>query len=136
MPPVSPDLFQGYRNAINTSDLRQSPTLESSDPFHTLLTNPPRFSMAFSNDDYDLEIEEEADAQSHDQHPTGHHNILTPVSSRSKYGNLDWDSYKEEIRSLYLEENQSLNNTMRIMKERHSFPESYVYTLLQYDSAR
>ena len=76
-----------------------------------------------------LEIGQERDAQFHEQHPAGHHSIPKFVSGRSKYGKLDWDRYKEEIRSLYLEENRNLADTMRIMKERHSFPDSYVRTL-------
>ena len=142
LPPVPQNLSQGDLNAITTSDLRQSPTLQPHESFHTLSTNPPQPSMVISNDDQrypqseDLEMEEEADAQLHDQHTAGHHNIPKPVSGRSKYGNLDWDSYKEELRRLYLEENHNLDNTMRIMKERHSFPESYVHALMQYDSAR
>ena len=125
LPPVSQNLSQGDLNAITTSDLPQSPTLQPYDSIQTLSTNPPQTSTLFSYDDQpypqseDLEMEEEADAQLHDQHPAGHHAIPKAVSSRSKYGNLDWDSYKEELRRLYLEDNQNLDNTMRIMKERH-----------------
>ena len=98
--------------------------------------------MGFSNDGQrypqseDLEMEDEPDAQLHDQHPAGHHNIPKSVLTRSKYANLDWDRYKEELRRLYLEENQNLDNTMRIMKERHSFPESYVHAFMRHESAR
>ena len=77
----------------------------------------------------DLGIEEERDAQFHEQHQARHHSTPKLVSGRSKYGKLDWDSYKEEIRSLYLDENQNLADTMRIMKEKYSFPDSYVRTL-------
>ena len=130
LPPVSHNLSRGDLNAITTSDLRQSPTLQPYDSSHTLSTNPPQTSMIFTNDSQPypqsryLEMEEQAHAQLHDQHPAGHHCIPKAVSSRSKYGNLDWDSCKEELRRLYLEENQNLDSTMRIMKERHSFPES------------
>ena len=141
LPPVSPSLFQGDLNAITTSGLRQSTTLQPFESFPTLSANPPQPSMAFSNEDQrypqseGLEIDEEVDAQLDDQYSAGHRKIFKPVSSRSKYGNLDWDGYKEELRRLYLEENQNLDNTMRIMKERHSLPESYVHALMQYDSA-
>ena len=131
--PVSQHLSQGDLNAITTSDLRQPPTLQPYEFSHTLSANLPRTLTVFSNQDpryhcsEDLEIGEEADAQLHDQHSAGHHKILKHVSSRSKYGILDWDGHKEELRRLYLEEKQNLDNTMRIMKERHSFPESYVH---------
>ena len=140
LPPVPPNVSQGDLNATNTSDLPQSTFLQPYQSFHTLSTNAPQPSMTFSNDGRhsppDIEIVKEADAQPHNPHPAGHHNIPKPISSRSKYGNLDWDSYKEELRSLYLEDNQNLDNTMRIMKERHSFPESYGHAFMQYESAR
>ena len=130
LPPVSQSLSQGDLNAITTSGLHQSTTLQPFESFPTLSANPPQPSMAFSNEDQRYP---QSDAQVDDQHLAGHRTILKPVSSRSKYGNLDWDGYKEELRGLYLEENQNLDNTMRIMKERHSLPESYVHALMQYD---
>ena len=130
LPPLSHNLSQGNLNPFTTSGVPQSPILQSCDSIHTLSTNLPQTSTLFSNDDQrypqseDLEMEEEADAQLHVEHPAGHHSIPKAISTRSKYSNLDWDSHKEELRRLYLEENQNLDNTMRIMKERHSFPES------------
>ena len=142
LPPVSQNLSQGDLNAITMLDVPQSSHLQPYESFHTLSTNPPQTSMGFSNDDQndpqseDLEMEEEADGQLQDQHPAGHYNMPKPASSRSKYGNLDWDGYKEELRRLYLEENQNLDATMRLMNERHSLPMSCVHALMQYDSAR
>lgn len=40
---------------------------------------------------------------------------------RSRYGTLDWESHKSLLQSLYLTENKTLNETMRIMKDEHSF---------------
>ena len=141
LPPVSQNLSQGDLNAITPSNLGQSNTLQPYEFAPTLSNNPSQTSIFLSNDGQrhpqseDLEIEEEAEAQVHDHHPADHQNIPKPVSGRSKYGNLDWDRHEEELRTLYLVENHNLDNTMRIMKERHSFPESYVHAFVQYELA-
>ena len=142
LPSTSQNFSQGGVDAITLSALRPSATFQSYEPLHTPSTNPPQTSNIFSNDvpripqSEDIEMEEEADAQLHHPHPAGHTNIPRSVSRRSRYGNLDWDSYKEELKKLYLEENQNLDNTMRIMKERYSFPDSYVHAHMQYDPTR
>ena len=52
-------------------------------------------------------------------------NPLTRTTSRrSKYRNLDWDGAKARIKELYLDEDRTLQETMRIMKEAHSFDAS------------
>ena len=120
-------------DAITPPDLRQSTTFQPYEPFERLSTYPAHASDVVSNHDVrqlqteDPEMAEDADAQH--QHPAGHQNMPKPVSRRSKYGKVDWEAYKEELRELYLEDNQNLDDTMRIMKERHSFPESYVQVL-------
>ena len=43
------------------------------------------------------------------------------ASRRSKYKGLDWDEHKPKIKELYLDEDRSLSETMRIMKEAYSF---------------
>ena len=142
LPSTSQNFSQGGVEAITPSALRQSTTFQPYEPFQTLSTNPPQASNIFTNDDQryhqseDLEMEEEADAQLHRQHPAGPQNISQTVSRRSRYGSLDWDRYKEELRKLYLEENQNLDNTMRIVKERHSFPDSYVHAHMEHVSTR
>ena len=142
LPSVSRSFSQGAVDATTASALPQPITFQTYEPFHTLSTNLHQASVGLSNDDQrdqqseDLEMGEEADAQLHHQHPAGHQNIPKPVSRRSIYGNLDWDSHKEELRKLYMDENQNLENTMRIMKERHSFPDSYVHSHMQYDLTR
>lgn len=45
-------------------------------------------------------------------------------ATRSKYGALDWTKHKETLRRLYLDENKSLPEIMRIMKEENSFDAS------------
>lgn len=42
-------------------------------------------------------------------------------SRRSKYGSLDWGGHQSVLKRLYLDENNSLLETMQIMKEQHSF---------------
>lgn len=43
---------------------------------------------------------------------------------RRKYDNLDWDAHQQELKNLYLLQNKTLEETMHIMKERHSFDAS------------
>ena len=120
-------------DTVTPPGLRQSTTFQPYEPFESLSTYPAHASNVLSNQDVphlqseDLEMAEDTDALH--QPPAGHQDTPKPVSRRSKYGNLDWEPYKEEMRQLYLEDNQSLDDTMRIMKERHSFPDSYVQVL-------
>ena len=46
------------------------------------------------------------------------------AARRSKYSDLDWDKAKAKIRTLYLAENKSLQETMRIMNETYAFDAS------------
>ena len=142
LPSISESFSQEGIDAITPSAVRQSSTFQPYEPFHTLSTNPTQASTFFNNDNQhydqseDIEMEEGVNAQLHHQHATGHENIPKIASRRSRYGNLNWDSYKEELRKQYLEENQNLDTIMRIMKEKHSFPESYVHVRMQYNSTR
>ncbi|KAK6860717.1 hypothetical protein PG995_004353 [Apiospora arundinis] len=43
---------------------------------------------------------------------------------RSRYRHLDWDAQKNTIRQLYLVEDRTLDDTMEIMKNAHSFEAS------------
>ncbi len=45
----------------------------------------------------------------------------TTTPRRSRYGILDWESHKSPLKRLYLTENKTLNETMKIMKDEHSF---------------
>ena len=60
--------------------------------------------------------------------PGGSEGAMSPFRHgpprRSRYSNLNWDEAKAKIRTLYLIENRSLQETMRIMKEAHSFDAS------------
>lgn len=142
LPSVSQSLSQRAVDATTASAPRQPITFQTYGPFHPLSTTLHQASVGLSNDDHrdqqseDYEMGEEADTQLHHQHPTGQQNIPKSVSRRSRYGTLDWDSHKEELKKLYMDENQNLDNTMRIMKERHSFPDSYVHSHMQYDLTR
>ncbi|KAF3003377.1 hypothetical protein E8E14_006574 [Neopestalotiopsis sp. 37M] len=40
---------------------------------------------------------------------------------KTRYSNLDWDGHKARLQDLYLVQNNSLVETMRIMKEEHEF---------------
>lgn len=46
------------------------------------------------------------------------------VSQRTKYRGLNWDAHKTQIKSLYLEGNKNLQETMEIMKDQHDFDAS------------
>jgi hypothetical protein len=50
--------------------------------------------------------------------------LASNSSTRSKYAHLNWDKYQAELRRLYMDENKSLPETMKIMKESHSFDAS------------
>lgn len=56
--------------------------------------------------------------------PQPHTATQAPRATRSKYGSLAWDRHKETLRRLYLDENKSLPEIMRIMNEKHSFDAS------------
>ena len=43
------------------------------------------------------------------------------ASRRARSEHLDWNAYKETIRELYIEQNNSLAETMEAMKEDYSF---------------
>ncbi len=43
---------------------------------------------------------------------------------RSKYSNLDWDAHKATVRSLYIEKDMSLADTMKEMERDYSFSAS------------
>ncbi|KAK0114782.1 hypothetical protein ONS95_014264 [Cadophora gregata] len=43
---------------------------------------------------------------------------------RTKYRGLDWDAHKNQIKSLYLEGQKNLQETMEIMKDQHDFDAS------------
>jgi hypothetical protein len=48
------------------------------------------------------------------------------TNKRAKYGKLDWDVHKEELKKLYLDENKELAEIMQLMQERHGFEASSV----------
>ena len=48
------------------------------------------------------------------------------ASRRSKYSSLDWDTHRETIRRLYMDEEKPLKETMEIMAEQHGFHASLV----------
>lgn len=53
---------------------------------------------------------------------------VNPSANRprgAKYGNLDWGRQKAVLKRLYIDENESLIDTMNIM-EKHSFDASSV----------
>ena len=48
------------------------------------------------------------------------------VSTRTRISEAEWAVNREIIKTLYIDENQTLATTMSIMKERHGFRASYV----------
>ena len=48
----------------------------------------------------------------------------TAFSRRAKGEQLDWNAHKDAIRSLYIDQNKSLSDTMRDMENHHSFKAS------------
>ncbi|RYP63797.1 hypothetical protein DL770_009297 [Monosporascus sp. CRB-9-2] len=48
-----------------------------------------------------------------------------PRAPRARYGHLDWDAHKDTIKSLYMDEDKTLADTMEIMKREHSFEASH-----------
>ncbi|KAH7169989.1 hypothetical protein EDB81DRAFT_150522 [Dactylonectria macrodidyma] len=66
-----------------------------------------------------------------DQPPSGDPQVssalqadVAPGSRRSKYGNLDWERHKPQLQQIYLKDNNSLAETMKIMRTQHSFEAS------------
>lgn len=67
-----------------------------------------------------------------DDQPSNNNGILPAAvleksegsSRRLKYRRLDWDRYQDRLRQLYLEENLTLTETIKIMKEEHGFDAS------------
>jgi hypothetical protein len=49
------------------------------------------------------------------------------ASRRSRYHDLNWEEHKGKIKELYLEEDRTLQDTMRIMREAYSFDASLVH---------
>ncbi|KAH8884179.1 hypothetical protein GQ53DRAFT_830103 [Thozetella sp. PMI_491] len=43
---------------------------------------------------------------------------------RTKYGSLNWEQHRDEMRIIYLDENKSLADTMRIMRGKYNFEAS------------
>lgn len=43
------------------------------------------------------------------------------LGKRRRYDNLDWNAHQDELRQLYLLENKTLDETMKVMEEKHSF---------------
>lgn len=110
--------------------LQQSNAFEPFNTFHPATTGSPQHADAFSNIDHrynsqeDVTMTEKTDAQRHRQHSAGPPSPPVTSIRRAKYGNIDWETHKKEIKRLYLDENQNLEVTMRIMKEKHSIPDS------------
>lgn len=44
-----------------------------------------------------------------------------PRGKRRKYDDLDWDAQQPSLRQLYMIDNKTLAETMKIMEERHAF---------------
>lgn len=51
-------------------------------------------------------------------------NVSPSRPRRAKYENLDWERQEAVLRSLYMDQNKSLADTMKIMEEQHSFKAS------------
>ncbi|KAF6834491.1 hypothetical protein CPLU01_04956 [Colletotrichum plurivorum] len=55
-----------------------------------------------------------------------------PQGKRRQYDNLDWEAHQSDLRKLYLIDNKTLAETMKIMEERHAFVASAKLYKLQF----
>jgi len=93
-------------------------------PLNVDAPRPPPFSNDLhSGSDYDVVMTGGTNTRDDNQPPAGSQ-VPTKVSRRSRHGNLDWEAHKDELKELYLNDNWSLKDTMRVMKQKYSFPES------------
>jgi hypothetical protein len=116
---------------VNSSALHQPNEFEPYDPFRLLPPSDAAAAGSFNNDNArgqsprDVIMKDETKTSQHHHEPAQDIQEQPKTSlRRSKYGNLDWDRYKEQIRELYLDDNKSLDDTMRTMEEKHSFTAS------------
>ncbi|MCJ1381030.1 hypothetical protein MMC17_004139 [Xylographa soralifera] len=97
-----------------------SPEVTISDAQH----NAPQDAVVYSGDDSRNIPPEDVTMQGDIDDSHIPQNQQAAITGRGRYNNVDWERHKEEIRKLYLMENKILDDTMRIMKAKHSVPES------------
>ncbi|KXH48083.1 hypothetical protein CNYM01_11608 [Colletotrichum nymphaeae SA-01] len=56
----------------------------------------------------------------------------SPQGKRRKHNSLNWDLHQSELKQLYLNEDKTLAETMKVMKERHNFDASTKLYKLQF----
>ncbi len=96
----------------------------SSSTFEASYQNPFQAGMANHlppNNDISMDGIE-AEEQPTPSVPTAH--PKTGSSRRAKAKHLDWNAYKDAIRSLYIDQNKSLPETMQAMDDLYSFKAS------------
>jgi hypothetical protein len=89
--------------------------------FHAATTNAAQIHSDLP--DETVTTHEHVSAQQ-DNPPAVSDSTLPRAPRRSRRGNLDFETHKEELKRLYLTEDKSLKDVMAIMKEEHSLPES------------
>ena len=130
VPSISGGLSQNHAGPSN--DSVHSHVFHSYEPFHATTAETPQIPSTFQGinpqspapEDVSMEGRE---ASTEQENPPALSVTAQPKAPRrSRLGNLDLETYKEELKQLYLIEDKSLKNVMTIMKENHSLPKSYV----------
>lgn len=129
----APGALDGFIPARSSSSnppgLLQPIAFQSFQPTEQITTTTPHAPTIFSSTNAhhslnDVVMTDDPDAQLQLQQSASSDRQPRRVSRRSKYSGLDWKKHKEEMRVLYLENNESLEEVMRTMKDKHSFAAS------------
>ena len=125
-PPALDGFIPAPSSSSNPPGLLQPITFQSFQPTDQITTTTPHAPTMFSSTNTyhssnDVVMTDDPDAQHQLQQSAGSDRQPRRVSRRSKYSGLDWEKHKEEMRVLYLENDESLEEVMRIMKDKHSF---------------
>ena len=114
-----------------SSSLRQTNAYRHNESFQQMTPAGPPANGAYSlgntrvqsSEDIDMGVEGSSHHGRHEP-PLGSRSPATRSSRRIKYGNVDWERHKEELRTLYLKNDKSLDDIIAIMTKKHSFPKS------------
>ena len=132
LPTASGVIPQGHPNFTYASALHHSQELAPFEGPHSVTARSSRDADTFGNSHQHYDLQEHVttsggmDTQHHREPSPGHPSPPATTTRRARYGNMNWESRKEELKQLYLTEDKTLDETMRIMNEKYSIPESYV----------
>lgn len=112
-----------YNGLVHDPLGEPSPVISGSSAFSASYQNPFRAGTANVPQPSDISMEgiemEQPPAPS-----TASAQPETGSSRRAKFEQLDWNAHKASIKNLYLDENKSLPETMKVMNDIHSFKAS------------